>query len=144
MVAFVAVVIMAALRRPTRLGAALAIGAIIPMVAQAVSAIVQIHGAGATSPLQFGITQSQASQIGLTVGAGLTPMFWVFCAFLATLILLCGWLLLAHESAAPDRAALTLSPVGPYSSPAGEPQAAMPNSSGVIGLSAPGPSASQQ
>ncbi len=115
MVAFVTVVIMAALRRPTRLGAALAIGAIIPMVAQAVSAIVQIHGAGATSPLQFGITQSQANQIGLTVGAGLTPMFWVFCAFLATLILLCGWLLLAHESAAPDRAALTLSPVGPYS-----------------------------
>ncbi len=56
MVAFVVVVIMAALRRPMRLGAALAIGAIIPMVAQAISAIVQINGAGVTSPLQFGIT----------------------------------------------------------------------------------------
>ncbi len=39
-------------------------------------------------------------------------MFWVFCAFVATLILLCGWLLLAHESAVPDRAALN--PAGQY------------------------------
>jgi hypothetical protein len=147
MVALVAVVMVAALRRPTRLGAALAIGAIIPMVAQAISAIVQINGAGATSPLQFGVSQSQANQAGLTIGAGLTPMFWLFCAFLATLILLCGWLLLAHEAAAPDHAAPSAaSPyaAAPYPAPAaGGPQAGPPYPS-VVSLSAPAPSASEQ
>jgi hypothetical protein len=146
MAALAAVVVVAALWRPTRLGAALAIGAIIPMVAQAVSAIVQINGAAATSPLQFGISQSQANQVGLTIGAGLTPMFWVFCAFLATLILLCGWLMLAHQ-AAPGRA--VPSPVGPeaaapYSAAAaGGPEAGVPYPS-VVGLTAPAPSTSEQ
>jgi hypothetical protein len=102
MVALVAVVVAAALSRQLRLGAALAAGAIIPMVAQAISAIVQIGGA--TSPLQFGISAAQARQAGLTISAGLTPMFWVFCAFLATLILLCIWMLIAHESGAPQQA----------------------------------------
>ena len=111
MVAIVAVVIAAVVVRPRRFGAALAAGAIVPMVAQAVSAIVQISSA--TSPLQFGVTPAQANQIGLTIGTGLTPMFWVFCAFLATLIMLCVWLLLAQESPAPQQ----VSPygVGPYS-----------------------------
>ncbi|HEY2316425.1 MAG TPA: hypothetical protein VGH96_22655 [Streptosporangiaceae bacterium] len=102
MVALVAVVIVAALWRPMRLGAALAAGAVIPMVAQAISAIVQINGA--TSPLQFGISQAQANQIGLTITTGLTAMFWVFCVFLGTLILLCAWMLLAHQSPASQQA----------------------------------------
>ena len=111
MVAIVAVVIAAVTMRPRRLGAALAAGAIVPMVAQAVSAIVQISSA--TSPLQFGVTPAQANQIGLTIATGLTAMFWVFCAFLVTLIMLCVWLVLAQESPAPQQA----SPygVGPYS-----------------------------
>ena len=102
MAALVAVVVVAALWRPMRLGAALAAGAIIPMVAQAISAIVQLSGP--TSPLQFGISPAQASALGLKISAGLTPMFWVFCAFLATLILLCVWMLLAQGSAASDPA----------------------------------------
>jgi hypothetical protein len=97
MVALVAVVAAAAFWRPTRLGAALAAGAIIPMVAQAVSAFVQVREA--TSPLQFGVSPSQASALGLTITNGLTPMFWVYCAFLATLILLCIWMLLAPDTA---------------------------------------------
>ena len=147
MVALVVIVIMAALRRPMRLGAALAIGAIIPMVAQAISAIVQVNGSAATSPLQFGISQSQANQLGLSISAGLTPMFWVFSAFLATMILLCGWLLLAHEPAAAGRAAP--SPVSPYAAaphsavPAGAPQGGMPYPS-VVGSAEPGPPPSQQ
>jgi len=111
MAGLVAVVIVAALWRPMRLGAALLAGAIVPMVAEAVSAIVQIHEP--TSPLQFGISQAQASQVGLTIGAGLTPMFWVFCAFVGTMILLGVWMLLAHEPAAP-RQALPYQ-AGPYS-----------------------------
>jgi len=96
MVALVAVVAAAAFWRPTRLGAALTAGAIIPMVAQAVSAFVQVREA--TSPLQFGVSPSQASGLGLTITNGLTPMFWVYCAFLATLILLCVWMLLASDA----------------------------------------------
>ncbi len=93
MIALVAVVVVAALWRPLRLGAALALGAAIPMVAQAISAIVQISQP--TSPLQLGISSAEASRLGLTISNGLTPMFWVFCAFLGTLILLCAWMLLA-------------------------------------------------
>ena len=101
MVLLVAVLVVAALWRPLRLGAALAVGAIIPMVAQAISALVQVSEP--TSPQQLGYTQAQASQLGLKITNGLTPMFWVYCAFLGTLILLCVWMLLSLDSA-PDRA----------------------------------------
>jgi hypothetical protein len=97
MVLLVAVLVAAVLWRPIRLGVALAAGAIIPMVAQAISAIVQVSEP--TSPLQFGYSQAQASQLGLKISNGLTPMFWVFCAFLGTLILLCIWMLLTIDSA---------------------------------------------
>jgi hypothetical protein len=103
MIALVAVVVIAALWRPLRLGAALALGAAIPMVAQAISAIVQISQP--TSPLQFGISSSEAARLGLTIDNGLTAMFWVFCAFLGTLILLCAWMLLAPGQAADSPAA---------------------------------------
>jgi len=93
MVALVAVAVVAAFWRPIRLGSALVAGAIIPMAAQAVSAIVQLRQA--TSPSVFGISPAQASGVGLTISNGLTPMFWVYCAFLATLILLCSRMLLA-------------------------------------------------
>ncbi len=96
MVALVAVAALAAFWRPTRLGAALAFGAIIPMAAQAISAIVQI--AQPTSPEAFSISPAQAAGLGLTISNGLTVMFWVYCAFLATLLLLCLWMLLASDS----------------------------------------------
>jgi hypothetical protein len=98
MIALVAVVVVAALWRPLRLGAALALGAAIPMVAEAISAVVQISEPA--SPLQFAIPPGEAARLGLTISGGLTPMFWVFCAFLGTLILLCAWMLLAHGQAA--------------------------------------------
>jgi hypothetical protein len=94
MIAIVAVVVVAALWRPLRLGAAIALGAAVPLVAQAISAIIQIGQP--VSPQQFGISSAQASQLGLTIHSGLTPMFWVYCAFVGTLILLCIWMLVAH------------------------------------------------
>ena len=97
MIAIVAVVVAAALWRPLRLGAALALGAAVPLVAQAISAIIQISEP--MSPQQFGISPAQASQLGLTIDSGLTAIFWVYCAFVGTLILLCVWMLLAHEPA---------------------------------------------
>ena len=98
MVAIVVVVVVAALWRPLRLGAALALGAAVPLVAQAVSAIIQISQP--VSPAQFGISSADAARLGLTIHSGLTAIFWVYCAFVGTLILLCVWMLVAHEPAA--------------------------------------------
>jgi hypothetical protein len=99
MVAVVAVVAVAALWRPVRLGAALLAGAAVPLVAQAISALVGV-GEGAT-PQQFGISPAEASQIGLTIDSGLTPVFWVYCAFVAALIAACAWMLAASRRNAP-------------------------------------------
>lgn len=92
MVALVVVVIMAALWRPARLGAALLAGAVIPMAAQAISALVQV--AEPISSSAFGIPPAQAAQAGLTISTGLTPAFWVYCVFVVALLLTAGWLLL--------------------------------------------------
>jgi len=101
MVLFVAALVVAALWRPLRLGAALAAGALVPMVAQAISAIIEIGQP--TSPLYFGVSPSQARVLGLTITNGLTAIFWVYCAFLGTLILLGIWMLLNRDHA-PEQA----------------------------------------
>ena len=91
MVALVAVVIAAALWRPARHGAVLLAGAIIPMAAQAISALVQVGEA--TSPTQFGFTPAQASQLGLTISTGLTPSFWIYSVLVVVLLVSCAWML---------------------------------------------------
>jgi hypothetical protein len=98
MVALVAVVVAAALWRPILQGAALLAGAIIPMAAQAISALVQLGQA--TSPLQFGISQAQAAQAGLTISSGVTPIFWIYCAFVVALVLTCVHMLVTPAPAA--------------------------------------------
>jgi len=92
MVALVAVAAAAVLWRPGRLGAALLAGALIPMAAQAVSALIQF-GQGA-SPAQFGISAARAAQAGLTITSGLTPAFWIYCALVLALGGMCAWLLI--------------------------------------------------
>jgi hypothetical protein len=92
MVALVAVAVIAALWRPARLGAALLAGALLPMVANAVSALIQIGQP--LSPANFGIPPAAAAQAGVTVSAGLTPVFWVYCLFLAALALTIAGMLL--------------------------------------------------
>jgi hypothetical protein len=91
MVALAAVVIVAALWRPVRYGAVLLAGAIIPMAAQAIAAFVQVGQA--PSPTQFGFTPAQVSQLGLTISAGLTPAFWIYCVFVVVLVVCCVWML---------------------------------------------------
>ena len=100
MIALVAVVVAAALWRPVRYGAALLAGAIIAMAAQAISAVIGV--AEGTSPAQFGITPGQASQAGLTISSGLTPAFWIYCAFVAALAVLCARMLIRSRSGRPD------------------------------------------
>jgi hypothetical protein len=89
MIAVVAVLVAAALWRPARLGWALAAGAIVPLIAQLISALIQVT----ESPLtQLGITPSQATGASLTVHASLTGWFWAYSAFVIVLVLMCGWL----------------------------------------------------
>jgi hypothetical protein len=96
MIALAAVVIAAALWRPVRHGAVLLAGATAAMAAQAISALVQV---GATpSPAQFGISSAQASQLGLTISAGLTPAFWIYFGFLVALIVSCVWMFFTPHS----------------------------------------------
>jgi hypothetical protein len=91
MVALVAVAVVAALWRPVKNGAVLLAGAIVPMIAQAISALIQISEP--TSPALFGMSQAQASEVGLTINAGVTPIFWVYCVFVISLVISCAWAL---------------------------------------------------
>jgi hypothetical protein len=92
MIALVAVVVVAALWRPAWRGAVLLAGAIIPMAAQAISAIIGV--AEGASPALFGIPPAAASQAGITISSGLTPAFWIYCAFVAALAVLCARILI--------------------------------------------------
>jgi hypothetical protein len=90
MVAVVAIAALAALWRPARQGALLIAGAIVPLAAQAVSALIQVsHPA---TDAMFGISGAEASAIGLTISSGVTPIFWVYCAFVISLLISCAWL----------------------------------------------------
>ena len=95
MVAVVGVAVLAALWRPARRGAALLAGAVLPLAAQAISALIQ--AGEPASPSLFGISQSQAQAAGLTISSGLTPVFWVFCVFVISLLISCAWMLTAPQ-----------------------------------------------
>ena len=96
MVTLVVVVAFAALWRPARLGAVLLAGAAIPMAAQAISALVQVSEP--VSAASFGVSPAQAARLGLTVSAGLTPAFWIYCAFVVALLMVGGWMALPARS----------------------------------------------
>jgi len=108
MVALAAVVIAAALWRPARHGAVLLAGAIIPMAAQAISALIQVGEPA--SPTQFGFTPAQASQLGLTISTSLTPSFWIYSVLVVVLVVSCVWMLFIpltpHETAVAASAGL--------------------------------------
>jgi hypothetical protein len=91
MVAVVLVAALAALWRPPRQGALLLAGAIVPLAAQAVSALMQASQPASAS--MFGISQAQASAIGLTITSGVTSIFWVYCVFVISLLVSCAWLM---------------------------------------------------
>ncbi len=93
MIVFGLVVIAAVLWRPVKLGVMLLAGAVIPMAAQAISALVQVSEP--TPPSQFGISSQQASQLGVTIINGVTPAFWIFTILMVVLIVSCAWMLVA-------------------------------------------------
>ena len=95
MVALVAAVVAAAATRPVARGAVLLAGATIPMLAQVISALVQL-GEG-TSPTLFGISPQEAARAGLTISSGVTPAFWLYCAFVLSLVVTCAWMLIPRR-----------------------------------------------
>jgi hypothetical protein len=111
MVAIVLVAVLAGLWRSPRLGAVLLLGAIVPMAAQAVSALIQ--KGEATSPTIFGISSSQASSAGLTITNGLTTSFWLYCVFLVALLISCAWMLLSPARPVPQSARPVPQSAGP-------------------------------
>ena len=126
-VAVVVVALLAALWRPARQGAALLAGAILPLAAQAISALIQA-GEPAT-PAMFGISQSQAA--GLTISSGLTPIFWVYCVFVISLLISCAWMLTA-----PQYHAMPAAPLHPAPGHVPPAQSAAPGGAGDSGAEA--------
>jgi hypothetical protein len=108
MLALVAVAAAAALWQPARLGAALLAGALIPMAAQAISALIQL-GRGA-SPAQFGISPSRAAQAGLTITSGLTAAFWIYLVLVMALAGVCAWMLVPARPQRPGWANVATTP----------------------------------
>ncbi len=102
MILFVAVVVVAALWRPVREGAVLLAAAIVPFLAQAISAPVQLAQAAS---LQFGLTPAQAAREGLTITSGLTAAFWIYCVLVAALIALCAWMFVPRRPVPPGSTA---------------------------------------
>ena len=90
MVAVVAVAAVAALWRPSRHGALLLAGAIVPLVAQVISAMIQTGEP--VSSTMFGISSADASAMELTITTGLTGIFWVYLVFVISLLVSCVWL----------------------------------------------------
>ena len=110
MVAVIAVTALAALWRPARQGALLLAGAIIPLAAQAISALMQVSQ---PAYALFGLTQAQAKADGVTISAGVTPIFWVYVVFVIALVVSCAWLLTT-----PGQPAIPAMPMSPWMPPA--------------------------
>lgn len=136
MVAVVAVALAAGLVRQAKVAATLLAGALVVLVAQVVSALVQWRSP--LAPSQFGLSPGRAAALGLHVDAGFTASFYGFCAGVVALaVLAAGRALLRgrpalagpERSLAPDAGtfspppgASTPGPPAPSSSPAGGPE----------------------
>jgi hypothetical protein len=120
MIAVIAVAVLAALWRPVRHGAVLLAGATIPLAAQAISALIQVSEPA--SPAQFGISPNA----GVTITSGVTPIFWVYCVFVISLVVSCAWMLTAPHYPAMPAMAQPPAPAPPQPSQAESSQAQPP------------------
>jgi hypothetical protein len=110
MIAAIGVAALAALWRPVRHGAMLLTGATVALIAQAISALIQVTG---PAPFAlFGLTQAQATANGVTISSGLTPIFWVYCVFVISLVVSIAWMLTA-----PHYPVMPAAPVSPEPGP---------------------------
>jgi hypothetical protein len=130
MAAIVAMAALAVLWRPARQGALLLAGAIVPLAAQAVSALIQVSQP--VSPSMFGISASEASAAGLRISLGVTPIFWVYIVFVISLIVSCAWLFTE-----PGHTPLSGIPVPSWHHPAGDAPPREADPTAPAGTSAP-------
>jgi hypothetical protein len=105
--AIIGVAVVAALWRPARQGAWLLAGAIVPLAAEVVSAMIQVSQGA--SPTMFGISAAEATELGLKISSGLTGIFWVYFVFVISLIVSCAWL-----STEPDHPVMSGYPASPW------------------------------
>jgi hypothetical protein len=110
-IAVIGVAALAALWRPIRHGALLLTGATVALVAQAISALISVSGP--VTPEQIGISQAQVAANGLSIpSAGVTPIFWVYCVFVISLVVSIAWMLTA-----PPHPAMPTAPLSPPAAP---------------------------
>jgi hypothetical protein len=133
MVAIVAVVTAAALWRPIRHGAILIAGAVIPLAAQAISALIQQLGQTA-QPGEFGFTPAEAAREGLTISSGVTAVFWVYCVFVLALAASAAWMFLPADPATLAPRPGQLGPDGRGAAVPGPPSAG----TAAVGTASPG------
>lgn len=105
MAAIILVAVISGLWRHARVGAALLAGLSIPLVAQAISAVIETHDQTA----QY--ASSLKSGGDTFISYGLTPSFWLFCLFGVALVVSCAWMLFSAPALGADVAA----PVPPSS-----------------------------
>jgi hypothetical protein len=134
MIALVAVLVVAGLLRPVRQGGILLIGAIIPMVAQAASAIIQL--VEPATPAQFGISPAQAALAGITISSGATAAFWIYCIFAAAAAVIGVRMILPSRRAVAARAPQPWFPAA-GAAPAGAPAFGLPAGAGSPAAAAP-------
>ena len=51
---------------------------------------------------RIGIPPAQAAQAGLTISSGVTAAFWIYCAFVIALAVMCARMLIGSQSGGPD------------------------------------------
>jgi hypothetical protein len=96
MILIVGVLVLAIARRPRLFGVHLVAGALVPLVAQVFATLAQ-----PLPPLSnFGITAIQEAEGQVSLAGSYTGWFYLYCAFVAALVVLAGWIASAPSSEA--------------------------------------------
>jgi hypothetical protein len=96
MAAVILVAMLSGLWRHVRIGSALLAGLSIPLVAQAISAVIETHDQTTT------YASSLKSGGDTFISYGLTPSFWLFCLFGVALVISAAWMLFSAPALGAD------------------------------------------
>ncbi len=86
-------------------------------VASAVNAVVLLAAGvacGIAGLFPAYVSPAQAAQAGLTISNGVTPAFWIYCAFVVALVMICASMVIPPRPIRPGRA---VTPPGSIPSP---------------------------
>jgi hypothetical protein len=88
MILIIGVLAVAIAWRPTVIGITVLAGALVPLAAQVFATLAQPVPALS----EFGITAAQAAEGQVSIAASYTGWFYLYCAFVAGLVVLAGWI----------------------------------------------------